>query len=1070
MGSSFDDIEYNQAWTGYGGFSESDLVEKPTIELFASLGWQTANLFGEFGKGGAAQSSEGRESKRQAFLPNRLWQALRLLNPAIDEAALGEACSILARDRGAIDPVRANAEFYVLLLNGIRIKVRSADGALIDETVRVVDWEKPEANDFLLASQVWFAGDLYTRRADLVGFVNGLPLLLIELKAAYKALSDAHEGNLRDYIEAIPHVFVPNAFVILSNGIDAKLGSALAPLEHFNDWKRIDDEQEPGIVSLDTLVRGTCPPARFLDIVENFIAFEAGKHGTIKKVVKTHQFLGVNRALMAVDKIKENQGKLGVYWHTQGSGKSLSMFFFARKVLRKKPGDWTFLIVTDRAELDDQIADTFSNCGVLGKPRQAVQASSRKHLQELLRGNERFIFTLIQKFGTARGERYPLLSERSDIIVITDEAHRSQYDVLAANMREALPNAAFIGFTGTPLMAGEERTREVFGDYVSIYDFAQSVADGATVPLYYESRLPELHITDEALGEEIKEVLDKAELSEEEEDALARRFAKPYQLITNDDRLDKIAADVVRHFSGRGYRGKAMFIAIDKATAIKMYDKVKHFWNEMLDRESARLSAVADAVKQDAFAKQLEWLRQTDMAVVVSNSQNEVEFMAKRGLDIKSHRARLVNEDLGEKFKTADDPLRLVFVCAMWITGFDVPTCSTIYLDKPMKNHTLMQTIARANRTAPGKQAGLIADYVGVFRNLKKALAIYAAPRPGVTADPIEEKRLLLEGLREALAKALSFAGERGVYPDVILKATGFERQAKLADAAEAMLGVDADKRAFLHLVGNAWTLFRAVLPDPRANEFRGDVIVFQVVAERIRSLLRAKPSNKLLEAIAEIERLIDEAVSGCAIRTPVPSGEDMRQLFDLSTIDFEKLAAMFKQGRKRTAAEILRAQAEERASKLAADNPSRVDLLDWLQRLIDEYNTGSLDVERLFDELKNFVRSLDEEEARHLKENLTPEELSVFDILTRPEPKLTQNQEVQVKKIARDMLARLKKDKLILDWRLKATAKSAVREAIREDFDALPEVYDRQLWDEKVERAYQFIFERYPGPTSINN
>ncbi len=705
MASSSEDFRYQQGQGWYGGFSESDLVEKPAIELFESLGWKTANLFGEFGKGGSASSGEGRESKRQAFLPNRLWRALRLLNPSIDDTSLGEACSVLARDRGAIDPVRANAEFHAQLLNGIRIKVRNADGALVDETVRVIDWEKPKANDFLLASQVWFAGDLYTRRADLVGFVNGLPLLFIELKAAYKALSDAYEGNLRDYIGSIPHVFVPNGFVILSNGIDARVGAALAPLEHFNEWKRIDDEQEPGIVSLDTLLRGTCPPARFLDIIENFIAFEAGKHGTIKKLVKTHQFLGVNRALKAVDKIAENQGKLGVYWHTQGSGKSLSMFFFARKVLRKKPGDWTFLIVTDRAELDDQIADTFSNCGILGKPRQAVQANSRKHLQELLRGNERFIFTLIQKFGTARGETYPVLSERSDIIVVTDEAHRSQYDILAANMRAALPNAAFIGFTGTPLMAGEERTREVFGDYVSIYDFVQSVRDGATVPLYYESRLPELHIADEALGDEIKDALDKAELNEEEEQAVARHFAKAYQLITNDDRLEKIAADIVRHFSGRGYRGKAMFIAIDKATAITMYDKVQRYWAKMLEREAAKLASITDAIEREAFEKQLGWLKQTDMAVVVSSSQNEVELMAKRGLDIKPHRQRMVKEALEEKFKAADDPLRLVFVCAMWITGFDVPTCSTIYLDKPMKNHTLMQTIATSEPYSAG-QAG----------------------------------------------------------------------------------------------------------------------------------------------------------------------------------------------------------------------------------------------------------------------------------------------------------------------------------------------------------------------------
>jgi type I restriction enzyme R subunit len=278
------------------------------------------------------------------------------------------------------------------------------------------------------------------------------------------------------------------------------------------------------------------------------------------------------------------------------------MLFFARKVLRKKPGDWTFLIVTDRAKLDDQIAGTFGACGELTKLRESVQAQNREHLKELLRGNERYIFTLIQKFGTARGEVYPVLSTRSDIIVITDEAHRSQYDILAANMRAALPNAAFIGFTGTPLIAGEEeRTREVFGDYVSIYDFAQSIADGATVPLYYESRLPELRLTNEQLGDEIARVIDEASLGEDEEDAIARRFAKQYHLITNEDRLEKVAADLVRHFSGRGYRGKAMFIAIDKATAIRMYDKVQRHWAEMLARETQRVATIQDPIERAAL-------------------------------------------------------------------------------------------------------------------------------------------------------------------------------------------------------------------------------------------------------------------------------------------------------------------------------------------------------------------------------------------------------------------------------------------------------------------------------------
>ncbi|MGO4871362.1 MAG: type I restriction endonuclease subunit R [Roseiarcus sp.] len=1059
-----ENFAYRQRTPLYGGFSENDLVEQPAINLFGALGWQTANLMGEFGaKGGGAKSPKGRESKRDAILPNRLRLALKRLNPGLPQEALDEAYSALTRERSAIDPIRANAEVHALLREGVKIEARSAGGARITQTIRVIDWRTPEANDFFLASQVWFAGELYTRRADLVGFVNGMPLLFVELKASHKAMADAYDGNLSDYRATIPHVFTPNAFVILSNGLEAVLGGAQAPLEYFNEWKRIDAEEEPGVVSLDTLIKGTCRPARFLDIVENFIAFEEGKHGLVKKLAKNHQLLGVNRAIDAVAKIKENRGRLGVFWHTQGSGKSLSMLFFARKVLRTKPGDWTFLIVTDRSELDDQIAGAFSACGALTKGRETVQAGSRDHLKALLRGNERYIFTLIQKFGTARGETYPELSARDDIIVINDEAHRSQYDILAANMRAALPNAAFIGFTGTPLIAGEEeRTREVFGDYVSIYDFAQSIADGATVPLYYESRLPELHLTNEQLGEEIARVIDEADLGEDEEDALQRRFAKQYHLITNDDRLEKVAADLVRHFSRRGYRGKAMFVAIDKATAIRMYDKVRRYWGEMLARETKRVAKIADEVERAALQEHLDWLAKTDMAVVVSASQNEISLMKERGLDIEPHRARMVKEDLDEKFKAADDPFRLVFVCAMWITGFDVPTCSTVYLDKPMKNHSLMQTIARANRVAPGKQAGLIVDYVGVFRNLKEALAIYAQPRPGVATDPIEGKAELVESLRIALRRAVVFAEARSVRPADVLRATGFERQAALRQATENLLGKDEDKRAFLHLVGEAWTLFRAVLPDPAANEFRGDMIVLQVVAEMIRTMTRKSPSKNVLAVIAEIERMIDEAISGVAIRAPVPSGEDMRRLFDLSTIDFERLAELFAQGRRKTAAEILRGQAEERARALVARNPTRVDLLERLNDLIDRYNAGSMDVERLFEELTAFVQGMDEEEQRHVKEGLTEEELAIFDILTRPEPKLTKAEELAVKKIACELLAKLKREKFILDWRLRETAKADVRETIRQEFDQLPQVYERKLWEEKVERTYQFVFEHF--------
>jgi type I restriction enzyme R subunit len=416
-----------------------------------------------------------------------------------------------------------------------------------------------------------------------------------------------------------------------------------------------------------------------------------------------------------------------VFWHTQGSGKSYSMQFFSQKILRKLPGNWTFLIVTDREDLDDQIYKNFANTGAVTEPEQRVRANSSEHLKQLLQSDHRYVFTLIQKFRIEKGKKYPKLSDRSDIIVIADEAHRSQYDTFALNMRNALPNAAFIGFTGTPLMGGEEeKTRQVFGDYVSIYNFKQSIDDSATVPLFYENRIPEVQLSNDYLNQDMEELIEEAALNEEQESHLERQFAREYTIITDSDRLEKIASDIVNHFLGRGYQGKAMVVSIDRFTAVRMYDKVQQHWQQYLANLQTQL-AKSEPSKREQLVAKIQYMQETDMAVVVSQSQNEIEVFKKKGLDITPHRKRIVGEDLDEKFKDENHPLRIVFVCAMWITGFDVPSCSTIYLDKPMRNHTLMQTIARANRVFPDKVNGLIVDYIGVFRDLQKALAIYGS-------------------------------------------------------------------------------------------------------------------------------------------------------------------------------------------------------------------------------------------------------------------------------------------------------------------------------------------------------
>src|SRR5713226_9067195 len=1045
-------------------YSEDVLVEQPTIALFATLGYETANTFYEkLGKNGTL----GRETYSEVVLVPRLRAALQRLNPGLSHEVIELAIEELTRDRSVLSSANANREIYRLLKQGINIRISAEEDAGLIETVRVIDWNIPTNNDFFLASQFWISGEMYKRRADLVGFVNGLPLIFIELKATHKGLENAYQDNLRDYKDTIPHIFWYNAFIILSNGHQSKIGSMTAGWEHFFEWKKINSEGEQGVVSLETLMRGTCEHGRLLDIVENFTLFSDEGGALFKLIARNHQFLGVNNALDAVRSLLENHGRLGVFWHTQGSGKSLSMVFFSQKVLRKIPGNWTFLIVTDRQELDDQIYKTFQNVGAVTEHQ--VQAGSGEHLRQLLQEDHRNIFTLIQKFHTEKGKTYPTLSDRADIIVLTDEAHRSQYDTLAQNMRRALPNAAFLAFTGTPLLVGEERTREVFGDYVSIYNFRQSIEDGTTVPLYYENRIPELQLINTDFNEDIEHVIEDIELNEGQQKRLEREFAREYQLITRDDRIENIARDIVAHFMARGQMGKAMVISIDKATAVRMYNKVQKYWQIHLDGLKKQLSGYAEGESEwQLLQKKIAYMETTDMAVVVSSSQNEIDDFRMKGLDIIPHRRRMVQEDLETKFKDADDPLRIVFVCAMWITGFDVPSLSTLYLDKPMRNHTLMQAIARANRVFQDKVNGLIVDYVGVFRDLQKALAIYgSAAGGGVKAGemPVKDKSELVEALQKALAETDAYCKQQGVDPQVILAAPAqdFRRIGLVEDAVDALVVNDEIKKKYLSLAQTVARLYKAILPDTAASAYSAIVALFVVIAREIRSLT---PESDISGIMEDVEQLMDVSVAtkGYVIREASGAyGLDTR--IDLSQVDFDALRAHFERVRKHIEAERLRGAVNSKLKRMVQLNKSRADYLDRFQRLIDEYNSGSANVEFFFDKLVALAQELNAEEQRHVAEQLSEEELAVFDLLTRPNMELSEKEKDEVKKVARGLLGTLKREKLVLDWRKKQQARAQVLLTVRKMLDeGLPRSYTPVLYERKCDEVYQHIYDSYFG------
>ena len=1049
--------------------TEDQLVEQPAIQLFATLGWETVSASDEaIGPTGTL----GRETTADVVLVPRLRAALERLNPTAQPEAIALAFESLTRNRATMSLVAANREVYDLLKTGIPVSVPDREhGGQKTERLRVIDWQQPLAgNDFLLVSQMTVTGALYTVRPDLIGFVNGLPLVSVELKKPGVPARQAFDDNLTSYKHpqnGIPDLFWYNALLIASNGIESRVGTLTADWERFFEWKRIAREDEPRRVSLEVMLRGVCDPARFLDLVENFTLFSEERSGLRKILAQNHQVLGVNKAIPALLEARAaGHGRGGVFWHTQGAGKSLSMVFFAQKILRHIEGNWTFVVVTDRVELDDQIARTFKATGAVSEPESRIcHAGSGAELRDLLRGNHRYVFTLIQKFQTPE-----LLCDRPDVIVITDEAHRSQYDTLAMHMRTALPKALFVAFTGTPLIAGEERTKDVFGDYVSIYDFQQSVEDRATVRLFYDNRTPELRLENPTLNDDVYAIIEAADLDVDQEARLERELGRQYHLLTRDDRLDTVATDIVHHFLSRGFQGKAMVVSIDKATALRMHDKVRAHWQAervRVEVEISRLTASATTADPDRLREcqhRLDILTTTEMALIVSPGQNEVEQMKALGLDIVPHRQRLHADALDERFKDATDPLRVVFLCAMWLTGFDVPSCSTIYLDKPMRNHALMQAIARANRVFPGKHSGVIVDYANVFASLEKALAIYAKGQGGTT--PVRDKRQLVEELRKAVEAVTGFCTAQRLDLASIEGAAGLDRLGYMADAVDRLISPDPLRKEFLAHERRAHRLYQAVKPDPAVAQFSARVGVVRVIADAIRERTDEGPTD-ITPVMADINALLDRSIAADGFRIAGEgSGETGRRTpLDLSAIDFEALAKRFATTtRKNIELAQLRAAVRTQLDTLVRANPTRADFLTTFEVLIESYNAGSRNIDELFQELLALSRSLSDEEQRHVRERLTEEELTVFDLLTRPGPDLAPAERDEVKRVARHLLDRVHVALAQnVNWRGKVQARARVREAIATVLDeGLPRAFTPEIYHRKCAVLFEHVFETF--------
>ena len=728
-------------------YTEDQLVQKTIADyLDENLDWESLYAYNkeDFGP----YSLLGRSSKKEVVLTRYLRKALVKLNPDLPEEVYDQAVKEVVAAAPTQSLVAINKDKYELFRNGVSVVYRDDQGKRKKERLRIFDFNEPEENHFLCVREMWIHGDLYHRRPDILGFVNGIPLLFMECKNIHHNLRTAYEKNFSDYKDTVPHLFHHNAFVVFGNGDQGKIGTITSQWGHFNDWKRLHEE-EVGKVELETMLKGICFKENFIDLFENFILFDDSSGETRKIVSRNHQYLGVNRAIESVKNRKELDGKLGVFWHTQGSGKSYSMVIFTRKIHRKLGGNFTFVILTDREDLDEQIYKTFAGCGAISE-KEKNRAASGDHLSKIMAEHKPYVFSLIQKFNKEleAGASY---TERDDIIVITDEAHRTQYGTFALNMRQALPKASYIGFTGTPLFKDDEVTKQVFGDYVSTYDFQRAVDDNATVPLYYDARGEKLGVAIGDINERIAEKLEEIEIEGiDVEQRLQREMSKDYHIITADPRLDEVAQDFVDHYSTNWETGKAMFVCIDKLTCVKMYDLIQKYWKDKIEDLNKKLSSIPYGEEHKQLADRIEWMEETIAAVVVSEEQGEVDKFRKWGLDIKPHR-KLIKDGLdvpeemqkqlkylGKKtislddaFKAEEHPFRISIVCAMWLTGFDVPSLSTLYLDKPLKAHTLMQAIARANRVNEGKNNGLIVDYCGILKNLRSALATFAAGNTG---------------------------------------------------------------------------------------------------------------------------------------------------------------------------------------------------------------------------------------------------------------------------------------------------------------------------------------------------
>lgn len=1019
-------------------YSEDILVQENAAEIFDSLDWdsylgydndtkETLEIFSKEKLSIGKQADKrhiflGRENQEELILKPYLIQALKDNNDWIkDEETALEVIKVLetyplVSDINMI--VEQNKKFYELLRDGVSIDTRDENGEMVSRTAKIFNYDEAGKNYFVAVREFWMTSriDKENMRADLIGFVNGIPLLFTEFKRVDIDVKTAYLDNYKRSIEHFPYLFYYNAFSILSNGEEAKMGTIGALFKFFSEWKRKseDDDVDEAEPQMHIMIEGTCNKTTFMDLFENFIIFDKSTENYIKIIARNHQYLGVNRAFESYKEHKLTDKKIGVFWHTQGSGKSYSILFLSQKIHRKlSNGKPTIVIITDRNELNKQISGTFEASGALGtlKAENYMAKSGNDLYTKLKDQNPSYIFTLIHKFNKAVG--VPPIHKDHDILLISDEAHRTNNGIFAENMCKILPDASRLGFTGTPLFERDNITVKTFGEYVSVYDFQRAVEDGNTVPLYYENRGEKLKIENPVIDEKLLEIIQEAEEDEENEydekdiENLKNQIKKQLHIICSEERLRKIAKDFVDHYSDLWQTGKAMFVSVDKVTAVRMYNYVQEYW----EKKILEIEKYAKTLGQQELLEEnykIDWMKKTQMRVIISSSKDDEKHFAKWNLNVKPHKDFMEkNPDYDKQFKDEDNPFRVAFVCAMWLTGFDVPSLGTLYLDKPLKEHTLMQAIARANRINEGKENGLIVDYIGIVPYLEKALADYTINKQKTKKiKPTISREELIKKVEENCKAIVDFLAENGFKLSELTDTNDKNLKIrKIREAVNILVTPPEDKKKkFSLLCSQFFRLYKYLLPSEISNQLRKDKGGIEVIYKRMNK--KHTPAD-LTNVLIEMQKVVNDYIKlDEDFSTPAESVK-----IDISEINFEVLQKEFEKVKEKAIVihditEILNTSIEA----LCCEVPSSTQFFEHYKEMIENYNKAQdkAEIRKVFEELQKTAKTLTEEQNRYIKLGFKDrKELAVYELLFNED--LSKSDIKKIKELSVKLLAIVK-------------------------------------------------------------